>query len=1397
MIASRFIFLIILLIVSIILGLWFSPMTEKYSNFFQDEIPNMAPSPAPVDSSKYEISEEINEQIAIMNDTLDTKVKKSDLSQDVTTQLLDVKSLTSKDVNISEKVVANNASFKGGVVSHKPLTISMANGNLVQIQSDPLTGGIHVKDGHLKIYSNAPNLLKASYLDAPRLTVGQHNIVGSSKGDDIRFSNVNDVNVLSSLQTTNMKVNDDMVVTGKVNIQGETSVNNVLSTGIATIKNDKLIANKFCIDQTCIDKERMSVLATKPIGPAGPPGSKGLTGKSGDEGNLGPQGPRGDVGPQGDQGRPGPKGIAGPAGVQGNKGLRGPQGLDGPRGEQGPIGEVGDKGNKGPNAKSNVNYAGTRAQNNKINLEIGLENGQKYIFPVETLWNKVVNNIEYSNSVIKVIYSDGTVQNLNIPLPQPDDSGRYSVKGPNGSPGPQGDAGDKGDPGQDGPRGDPGRSVNSVTLATGNIRITYTDGVIKDIPVEQVIGKYVTGVHRANDSIIVTYSDGTTAIAAKLENKDCVVTWGEWSTCNVLCGNGQQTRDGKILSQPHFNGKPCPSSLKESRACQMPACDRDCVLGAWSDPNPSNCPSCGTNVTQVRVANITAPAAGKGKTCEEVARSKISGGAASNVSITTQNNQVTVTMPCQIQPCPNDCAIGTWSAWTACEKNCKDFQQTRTAPITSAAANNGKSCVDVARTRTNDVPANEIVATTHNAAGNFISQSKICSAQECPCEVSSWGLWGPCDPATGTQTMSRTVTKQGPNCPPLNETQPCPVPCQVSDWSAWTPCDPATGTQSHTRTITSQPKNGGTACPTSLKETQPCPVPCQTSEWSAWSPCDPATGTQARTRTITSQPRNGGTACPTSLRETQPCPVPCQTSEWSIWTPCDPATGTQARTRNITVQPRNGGTACPTSLRETQTCPVPCQVSDWSAWTPCDPATRTQARTRNITVQPRNGGTACPTSLRETQTCQLPCQVSDWSGWSGCNPATGTQTRTRTVTRQGPNCPPLTETQNCPVPCQVSGWSAWATCDRNLGTHARTRTIIAQPRNGGTACPPLQEVKQCFIKGTIAPSRSFIFGDRVSWFLINNKLLTLYSSMKGSVENRSIVAAFTHGVVLYAFDSEGNLHSTRPDLDQDTRTLPISDWMDWSLKGKNIKFAISAYDWNRYKIGYVIDDNGMLYSLSSSIWNNVKPNLYMSGSLEGKFVVSVKGILALDSEGVVHKLLENGGVWESMRHIGSFRGKLIKDIQTGSEQVIALDTNGDIHTWSRSLEPTLLENKGSLANKKIVQIGAMALGFMALDSDGRVHAWGNFDRRRSSQNVPVDVAEFYRTQVHPPSTLLDIALLEGKRFVACSSDSKHNSYLIQDNEGIIYGFGNISKFLGVKTSDHSQETNPQVINIRV
>ncbi len=46
-----------------------------------------------------------------------------------------------------------------------------------------------------------------------------------------------------------------------------------------------------------------------------------------------------------------------------------------------------------------------------------------------------------------------------------------------------------------------------------------------------------------------------------------------------------------------------------------------------------------------------------------------------------------------------------------------------------------------------------------------------------------------------------------------------------------------------------------------------------------------------------------------------------------------------------------------------------------------------------------------------------------------------------------------------PVNCVVSEWSPWSECVD--GVQSRTRTIITPPANGGTACPPLYEEREC------------------------------------------------------------------------------------------------------------------------------------------------------------------------------------------------------------------------------------------------------------------------------------------------------------------------------------------------
>ncbi|CAB3402379.1 unnamed protein product [Caenorhabditis bovis] len=56
-----------------------------------------------------------------------------------------------------------------------------------------------------------------------------------------------------------------------------------------------------------------------------------------------------------------------------------------------------------------------------------------------------------------------------------------------------------------------------------------------------------------------------------------------------------------------------------------------------------------------------------------------------------------------------------------------------------------------------------------------------------------------------------------------------------------------------------------------------------------------------------------------------------------------------------------------------------------------------------------------------------------------------------------------------PRDCVLSDWSAWTKCRPDagkcgIGVQERTRTIREEPERGGAACPPLKEMRTCFIE---------------------------------------------------------------------------------------------------------------------------------------------------------------------------------------------------------------------------------------------------------------------------------------------------------------------------------------------
>ena len=61
-----------------------------------------------------------------------------------------------------------------------------------------------------------------------------------------------------------------------------------------------------------------------------------------------------------------------------------------------------------------------------------------------------------------------------------------------------------------------------------------------------------------------------------------VSEWSEWTSCNVTCGNGSQSRFRNCTNPPPINGvRSCKEKTLEYRTCQLKQCEGNIIL---SDP---------------------------------------------------------------------------------------------------------------------------------------------------------------------------------------------------------------------------------------------------------------------------------------------------------------------------------------------------------------------------------------------------------------------------------------------------------------------------------------------------------------------------------------------------------------------------------------------------------------------------------------------------------------------------------------------------------------------------------------------------------------------------------------------------------------------------------------------
>jgi hypothetical protein len=164
----------------------------------------------------------------------------------------------------------------------------------------------------------------------------------------------------------------------------------------------------------------------------------------------------------------------------------------------------------------------------------------------------------------------------------------------------------------------------------------------------------------------------------------------------------------------------------------------DCQLSDWTTITPCTA-SCGTG-TQTTQRTVLHEAWGAGKPCDQSRLARAS--------------------DCNTQPCPVDCSISKWSAWSACSASCGGGMRTQTRSVLTDARFGGNAC-----------PA--------------LSRWTACNDHPCPvdCDRVWWGKWSQCTQACGGGRRTRTrVYKAQPKyggkaCPAKHDSMPCNSHC--------------------------------------------------------------------------------------------------------------------------------------------------------------------------------------------------------------------------------------------------------------------------------------------------------------------------------------------------------------------------------------------------------------------------------------------------------------------------------------------------------------------------------------------------------------------------------------------------------------------------------------------
>ncbi|XP_059826219.1 thrombospondin type-1 domain-containing protein 7B isoform X2 [Hypanus sabinus] len=475
-------------------------------------------------------------------------------------------------------------------------------------------------------------------------------------------------------------------------------------------------------------------------------------------------------------------------------------------------------------------------------------------------------------------------------------------------------------------------------------------------------------------------------------------------------------------------------------------------------------------------------------------------------------------------PCPQDCVVSEFSAWSACSKGCGKGLQHQVRSVLSPPLYGGKSCPPLTETKSCDIQVSCLVG-----EDEFQYSLKVGPWSDCrlPHQRHVWqsgkpGLnfssqhleknhmkhlihehFKPWDVKIGYQTRHVRCTRSDGknamlslcthgNTPTIFQSCVMPRECGVSEWSEWSSCSKtcqlpgmSPGYRSRNRFIKHTAVGGGSDCP-ALEEKVTCNIGgeglpiCPRYVWKTtdWNECQvtPLLSQQDRRRSNQSSLCGGGI----QMREAY----------------CAQKTEVYNQDLKEVSRPVDHSLCTDPTPVTSQLCSVACQteclVSAWSSWTPCmlENCQDThknrgfKIRRRHVIGEPTASTGKCP-HLTEAIHCEDPvCYHWDLLEESLCV-ADNNQTCGQGFFNQRILCKnnqdevvsdklckesPVPSRKACEVPCPtdcvLSEWSEWSVCSRSCssknaeGRQSRTRSIVAIAGEGGKPCPSSQALQE-------------------------------------------------------------------------------------------------------------------------------------------------------------------------------------------------------------------------------------------------------------------------------------------------------------------------------------------------